>query len=224
MCFKPRGAETFHGGENRCPSSTTFGASVSQVHYDSMTNQLVYTHVGGTCLFIACVYRCEIPGCNKGVTVTHRFEGACLVIQKKCKVMHIMEWMSSPGHRNALGYSVPVINILFASSLLHSGNNFTKIELMTKFLGLRMISRSSFTVYQRLYLCPGIEKFWAQSEVEIMNNLQAKTSPLILSGRNIERLIIILRMNLLYGCMNFIIQVMAGTTLPVHQPNTVYTR
>ena len=173
---------------------------------------------------IACVYRCEIPGCNKGVMVTHRFEGACLVIQKKCKAMHTMEWMSSPGHRNALGYSVQVINILFAPSLLFSGNNFTKIELMTKFLGLRMISRSSFTVYKRLYVCPGIEKFWARSEVKIMNKLRAKASPLILSGLNIERLLMILRMNLLYSCMNFIIQVMAGTTLPVHQPNTVHIR
>ena len=39
-----------------------------------------------------------------------------------------------------------------------SGNNFQKIENLTRILKLHVISLITFHMYQRLYICPGIEK------------------------------------------------------------------
>ena len=124
--------------------------------------------------------QCQFAGCTKQVVIQHRFSGACLFIRIVCESSHTTEWASSPGHCNATGSRIPAINLLFASSLLSSGNNMAKIGLMAKFLGMTIISSATFFRYQRLYLCPGIERFWEHDQAKRTTALRA--TPLVLSG------------------------------------------
>ena len=50
--------------------------------------------------------------------------------------------------------------ILFAMAVVLSGNNFQKIENLARILQLYVISQTTFHMYQRLYICPGIEKYF----------------------------------------------------------------
>ena len=43
-------------------------------------------------------------------------------------------------------------NLHFASAVLLSGNNLTKMELLCQFFGLPIISKSTFHSYQRNYI------------------------------------------------------------------------
>ena len=47
-------------------------------------------------------------------------------------------------------------NLLLASSLFLSGNNYAKIRLFSRFLNLRFISESTFYRLQQLYICPSV--------------------------------------------------------------------
>lgn len=76
------------------------------------------------------------------------------VLYSKDKHTYMYEWLWSPGHWNAKCDSIPEINLFFASTVLLLGNNI-KNQLMLKFLGLAIIPRSPYSLYQRLYLCPG---------------------------------------------------------------------
>lgn len=55
--------------------------------------------------------------------------------------------------------------MLFSMAVVLSGNNFQKIERFSKTMSLHVISWSTFHMYQRLYICPGIEKFYFKTQV-----------------------------------------------------------
>lgn len=149
----------------------------------------------------------------------HRFVGASLIIISKCESSHTSEWMSSPTHKNAENHGIPAINLLFASSVLLSGNNFEKVNLLTDQLGLKTISSTTYHLYQRMYMCPGIESFYTQMQLAVLESLRAKTSPLILAGVYMHNVIFI-------GWVHSWLfpQVMAGMILLDHLQNTVLTR
>ena len=48
-------------------------------------------------------------------------------------------------------------NILFIMAIVLSGNNFQEIENLARILSLHVISWTTFHMYQRLYICAGIE-------------------------------------------------------------------
>ena len=93
----------------------------------------------------------------------------------------MVDWALSPHHLNALGHSIPAINLLFASSLLLSGNNFAKIHLMAKYLGIRPSHNPATIPTSASTIMRGIDEFWAQRQAEVMEILRAKTTPVILS-------------------------------------------
>ena len=53
-------------------------------------------------------------------------------------------------------------NVLLASAILLSGNNFEKVKLMFSFLGLGLMSRPSHFKIQTKHCCPVIEKEFSQ--------------------------------------------------------------
>ena len=124
------------------------------------------------------IYRCTFAGCSKTVMVSHYFVGACLVVKVKCTSLHTTEWMSSPLHNNAKNHAIPAINLLFASAVLVSGNNFEKVNQLINYVGLRAISHSSFYLYQRLYICPAIDCFSARKQGVVVDSLRSKSNPL----------------------------------------------
>ena len=50
--------------------------------------------------------------------------------------------------------------ILFTMAIVLYGNNFQKIENLAKILKLHVISLITLHMYQRLYIYPGIEKYF----------------------------------------------------------------
>ena len=64
--------------------------------------------------------------------------------------------------------------------LLLSGNNFLKFSLLSKFLGLEIISETLFYRIQKLYCCPSIKSMW--NEVKDVIHEHFSFSKVSLSG------------------------------------------
>jgi hypothetical protein len=61
-------------------------------------------------------------------------------------------------------------DLLLASAILLSGNNFRKVELLSRFLRLPMFSSTTFHKIQRTYLVPTIDDFWFDQQRDTINN------------------------------------------------------
>lgn len=72
---------------------------------------------------------------------------------------------------------------MIASSILFSGNNFTKMELFAKFLQMGFPSQSSFTRLQRRYLVTSVNDFWAEKQEEMV--MELANQDLVLLGKNV---------------------------------------
>lgn len=55
----------------------------------------------------------------------------------------------------------------FASAVVLSGNNYSKIEQFARFYRLNIVSRSTFHGYQRNYICTGVDKFYKDEQVPV---------------------------------------------------------
>ena len=92
---------------------------------------------------------CMVLGCSASVDRSVRKSGAALVIKFSCPNGHHIDWTSSPTHRDKSGNSMFAINLLLANSVLLSGTNINKIEMMFRYLGLGSVSQSLFFRYQK---------------------------------------------------------------------------
>nr|XP_034316793.1 uncharacterized protein LOC105324442 isoform X2 [Crassostrea gigas] len=63
-------------------------------------------------------------------------------------------------------------DLVFASAILLSGNNFQKISTLAKFLKLPILSSSSFHRIQKTYLVPSIDRFWIQKQESTLREFQ----------------------------------------------------
>ncbi|XP_075071112.1 uncharacterized protein LOC142160086 [Mixophyes fleayi] len=72
------------------------------------------------------------------------------------------------GHRFHLWNSQPFLkhiaagNLLFASAILFSGSSFSKVQEMSRLMGLQQISASTYSKYQRRFIFPTIDLHWQQ--------------------------------------------------------------
>ena len=110
-----------------------------------------------------------IPGickvCREAITVTENISGAVLSIKWNCCNGHSDSWSS---------YDVLTVKknqIVCMAAILLSGNNFTKFDLLAKFLSLETISESVFYKSQKLHCCPAIQNMWANVKTEVHSYL-----------------------------------------------------
>ena len=68
--------------------------------------------------------------------------------------------------------------------LLLSGNNFLKFSLLSKFLGLEIISETLFYRIQEFYCCPSIKSMWNDVEDVIHQHFSSSKVSLSGDGRN----------------------------------------
>ena len=61
------------------------------------------------------------------------------------------------------GPKVYVNTVVFAASNLLTGNNYSKVALLTKCLNLGVISNATFDRIQRLYAIPAVREFWCDN-------------------------------------------------------------
>ena len=74
-------------------------------------------------------------------------------------------------------------NVQAASSTLLSGNNYSKLQLFAKFLGLGFVSESTYYRIQRLYCLPAIEEWWDWMSCSILAELKDKDTILCGDGQ-----------------------------------------
>lgn len=105
--------------------------------------------------------KCRETNCNSIYHVYHKF---CLIIEGRCANGHTFNWELSPS-MNTYKCKSYVDNLDFASAIVLSGNNFTKMKLFCQFLGLPCISKTTFQTYQRLFICPIIDRHYKLEQV-----------------------------------------------------------
>lgn len=112
--------------------------------------------------------KCRESNCSSCHTVKHKFSGCTLIISGVCQQGHHFQWTSSCTVGKSCGNTVHEDNILFATAIVLSGNNFQKIKNFARILQLHIISSTTFHVYQQLYICPGIEKYFFKVNVLVV--------------------------------------------------------
>ena len=123
-------------------------------------------------LFAVCMdLDCNMPL----VEVKETFVGCVLEIRWRCKAGHRGDWQSSKMINRVYANNVQV-----ASSLLYTGNNYTKLSLFSKCFRLAFFSASTFHQYQKKYLAPQVHSWWNVMESAIFTSLGDQ--PVIVAG------------------------------------------
>ena len=107
--------------------------------------------------------KCRV--CQLQCNVTTRIVGCTLEVKMECSYGHRFIWASSPTMRNDNRRVIYKCNLVLASALLLSGNNYYKIRRLFSFMDMQCISPSTYFTYQRLYLCPVISSFYTKTMV-----------------------------------------------------------
>ena len=123
---------------------------------------------------------CRHPFCQEKISVKQTYVGGTLCLQWHCRNRHEGSWSSSKRCKGRKSYPFFTNDLLFASSIVLSGNQFAKIELMCRFLGLKFQSQSTFYRIQRLYICPSVFELW--SETRETNLADIANCPVVLAG------------------------------------------
>ena len=69
---------------------------------------------------------CRHPSCEEDINVKQTHIGATLSLQSQCRRGHQGCWTSSKRVKSRNGYPFFLTNLLFASSIFLSGNNYSK--------------------------------------------------------------------------------------------------
>ncbi|XP_052684568.1 uncharacterized protein LOC128190849 [Crassostrea angulata] len=110
---------------------------------------------------------CKI--CNEAVSICVDNIGSATYLKWVCKLGHVANrWCS----QSILNRRMHAGDLVFASAILLSGNNFQKISTLAKFLKLPILSSSSFHRIQKTYLVPSIDRFWIQKQESTLREFQ----------------------------------------------------
>ena len=128
---------------------------------------------------------CQHLSCSgKSKVVNNKLEGGVLKVSWECSKGHTGCWASSQElgrHHGQVIYANP---LLMSAGCLISGNNFDKLSLFCQFLGLGIISNSTYYRMQTLYIIPEVTRYWEQMKAEIWDILSEETVILCGDGRN----------------------------------------
>ncbi|XP_063405831.1 uncharacterized protein LOC134689792 [Mytilus trossulus] len=126
------------------------------------------------------VQLCTMSDCKSLVDLKTETIGSAFYITWVCKGGHILnKWCSQP----LLNRRMHCGDLMLTSAIVLSGNNFQKIELFCKILGLPLVSSSTFHKMQRSYIVPSIDKFWQKHLDDIYTELQGKEVVVLGDGR-----------------------------------------
>lgn len=97
---------------------------------------------------------CNVKNCGSQRKVDYKPSGCCIIIYGTCGKAHAFQWESSErlGHGQPKQKQLHVDNFHFASAIVLSGNNYSKIEQFARFYRLNIISHSVFHGYQHNYI------------------------------------------------------------------------
>ena len=113
--------------------------------------------------------KCQEAHCDANREVSYEVNGSCLQLSGMCQNGHRFNWSSSEFHINKNQAKIFDSNVLLASVIVLSGNSYAKIKMLFDFMSLAIISPTTFYNYQRHFICPAVNKFYVQAQV---NNMQ----------------------------------------------------
>lgn len=128
---------------------------------------------------------CKIESCGGKCEVDKwKTDGGVVTIQWRCSMGHFGSWSSSKVLCQKKKQNVFTNNVLIAAGIFITGNNYEKLSLFCKFLGLKIISRSTFMRVQKRYVIPVIEQFWTEMKKTIWHVFKGESTILCGDGRN----------------------------------------
>nr|XP_054591704.1 uncharacterized protein LOC107377186 isoform X1 [Nothobranchius furzeri] len=93
----------------------------------------------------------------------------------------IIEWFCPRGHKlwswnsqPKLKYGMQGGDFMLSTNILLSGNNFSKIALLFRFMNIRMVTSKTFYSVQGTYCLKSIQQFWEEKRNAIIKKLQSK--------------------------------------------------
>uniref|UniRef100_A0A8C6TDK7 Uncharacterized protein n=1 Tax=Neogobius melanostomus TaxID=47308 RepID=A0A8C6TDK7_9GOBI len=93
----------------------------------------------------------------------------------------ILEWFCPHGHKLWSWNSQPKLkhgmqggDFMLSTNILLSGNNFSKIALLFKFMNICMVASTTFYAVQGAYCLTTIKQFWEEKRTAIINRLESK--------------------------------------------------
>ncbi|XP_030268504.1 uncharacterized protein LOC115579134 [Sparus aurata] len=102
-----------------------------------------------------------------------------------------VEWICPNGHCLWRWNSQPVLkfgmqagDFLLSMNILLSGNNFSKVALLLKFMNIRMVNPNTHFTIQETYCVDTIKEYWEEKRSETISQLQGKDVVLLGDGRN----------------------------------------
>ena len=132
----------------------------------------------GTAAIITWVslFVCKFSNCFCKYWV-HSFMYVFLCVLQTCTQGHIVwKWSSQPYLNNGMLYG----DFLLSCNLLFSGNNYSKIKLLFKFMNMGMVNRTTFHKIQDLYCVDTITEFYNRKRSEVIARLQTKAKVVVL--------------------------------------------
>lgn len=104
-----------------------------------------------------------------------------------------MEWLCSTGHSLWRWNSQPLLkfgmqsgDFMLSTNILLSGNNYTKIALLLKFMNMGVVAKSTFFSIQDVYCVDSIKDFWQQTRKNILARLKEKDHVVILGDGRMD--------------------------------------
>ena len=105
------------------------------------------------------------------------FSGYVLKLQWLCYTKHRDYWYTSKIYGSWFA-----INYVLDTALIVSGGEINQLQRFSKFVSLGRVSATSFYRNQRLYAIPTIEQGFEEMRGAIIQELQARSEPVILCG------------------------------------------
>ncbi|XP_052097349.1 uncharacterized protein LOC127732344 [Mytilus californianus] len=107
--------------------------------------------------------------CNANISVAVEIVASAKYLKWVCESGHVVNrWCSQP----LLNRRMHAGDLVFASAILLSGNNFQKITTLSKFMKLPILSSSTFHRIQKTYLVPSIDRFWIQKQEDTLREFE----------------------------------------------------
>ena len=147
-------------------TSTDTNSEPELLDYEKYVSEPKYL-VFGSCLkelFKFCI------SCGANVTELKIIHTGCLVtVKTTCLASHDAIWNSQP-----LVNRTPVGTLLLCSSVLFTGNTFSRIQDFASCLGLQLFSKQVFYRNQDKYLFPIINEAWERERRSVIEELSNK--------------------------------------------------
>ncbi|XP_065150413.1 uncharacterized protein [Paramisgurnus dabryanus] len=122
-------------------------------------------------------------GAPKPFEVVVRERGTAAVVEWICLRGHVVwKWFSQPKFSQGMHAG----DFLLSTNILLSGNNYTKIALLFKFMNMRMVNQTTFFRIQDHFCIDTIIDYWETKRTEIIRQLQSKQSVVALGDGRMD--------------------------------------